>query len=360
MHQLFEGKGDMKELFSIFTILTLSFVSPLSAEAPVKRKIGVCVGVTGNLASVGTGVRNAIILADRENDPDNRVEFIFEDDGFDAKRTAAAVRKLIGEDRVDGLIVLGSNTSLAVNGIAEDAKIPMIALGNSKKIFEGKKHVMMHFLNTDVENEVVVKEVKKRGFKRVAVIVSAHDAMIALSEAFKKDLPDRVAASFELNTGETDFRAEITKIKAINADAVYNVFLPGPAAIFPKQLRQMGFKGELFSAHAVDDWSQVQNAEGALYGTWFVTGNVVRDPGFAERYRAAFDELPKLATPNGYDSAKLFIEASASSDMNGFLHEVKDFHGIMGTYGLNPEGYFNLPAELRRITPQGFVAMEGS
>lgn len=339
-------------------VLSFALASSVSAEPPVKRKIGACVGVTGNLASVGTGIRNAIILADKENDPDNRVEFIFEDDGFDAKKTAAAVKKLIEEDHVDGLIIFGSNTALAVNGMAEEAKIPMIALGNSKKIFEGKKYVMMHFLNTDAENEVIVREVKKLGYKRIAVIASAHDAMLALSDAFRRDLPDRVVASFESNPGETDFRAEITKIKAVNADAVYNVLLPGPAVLFPKQLRQMGYKGELFSAHAVDDWTQVQNAGGSLDGTWYVTGNVVKDSGFAERYRAAFNELPRLATPNGYDSAKLFIEASSSSDMNRFLHEVKDFHGVMGTYGLNPEGYFNLPAELKKITPDGFVAME--
>jgi len=322
-----------------------------------KRKIGVSVGLTGNLATLGAGIRNGILLAQQENDPQRSVEFIFEDDGFDPKRTVANTAKFINQDKVDGLIVFGSGTALAVNNIAEQKKVPLIALGNSKKIIAGKKYVMMHFLNTDQENEVLVREVRRRSFQRIAVVCASQDAMIDLGQAFAQALPGRVVYSTELVPGETDFRAVIARIKAVRADAVYNVLLPGGAGLFAKQLREMGYEGELFSAHGVDDWNEVVVSRGALVGTWFVTGNVVEDPGFAKRYQEVFHDVPRVATANGYDAAKLFITAAHVPDINQFLHELKSFRGVMGSYKLNPAGYFELPAALRKVVENGFVPL---
>ena len=342
----------------ILASLIMSLISrPGWTQAPAPRKIGVVVATTGNLASIGVGIRNAIILADRENDLDDRVNFIFEDDGFESKRAVSSVMKLIESDKVHGLIVFGSGGALAVKEIAERNKIPMIALGNSKKILEGKKYVMMHFLNTDTENEAVIKHLAQLPYRQIAVITSSHDAMLDLSKAFCRALPDRVAISLDVSPSINDFRAEITRIKASGADAVYNILLPGAASLFAKQLREMGYRGELFSAHGVDDWNEVKTSQGALLGTWFVTGNVIRDETFVSRYQAMFNDTPKVATPNGYDAAKLFISASSTADMNSYLHQVRDFQGIMGTYGLHPSGYFELPAAIRRITPNGFVPL---
>ena len=341
-------------LLMAFLLVTFPYVQPALAQAVAKRKIGVSLGLTGNLATIGVALRNAILLAQEENDPSHEVEFLFEDDSFDPKRTVAATMKFIDQDKVDGLIVFGSGTALAVNNLAEAKKIPMIALGNSKKIIAGKKYVMMHFLDTDTENEVVVQEVKQRPYKRIAVICSSQDAMLDLSNAFKKALPERVALSMEILPSDTDFRSVVARIKSSNADAVYNILLPGPTALFAKQLRELGYNGELFSAHAVDDWNQVTNYQGALIGTWFVTGNVIKDNDFVHRYQAVFHDTPKVATPNGYDAAKIFIEAAHAPDMNAYLHQLKDFHGVMGTYGLNPSGYFELSAALRKITASGF------
>lgn len=310
------------------------------------------------MAAVGTGIRNAILLAQQENDPQHEVEFLFDDDGFDPKRTVASVMKFIEQDKVEGLIVFGSGTALAVNGIAEKHQIPMMALGNSKKMIADKRYVMMHFLNTDTENEVVVQEVRRRGYQRIAVICSSHDAMLDLSNSFSRTLPDRVVLSLEVLLGDSDFRAAITRIKASNADAVYNVLLTGAASIFAKQLHEAGFSGELFSTHAVHDWNEVKNSQGALIGTWFVTGNVLNDKGFADRYEAAFKDPPMVAAANGYDAAKLFIKAAKSADMNRYLHEVRDFEGVLGAYRLNPAGYFQLPAALRRITAGGFAPLQ--
>ena len=346
-------------LLAIAALISL-FNFCAAAQTPEKPKIGVSVGLTGNLAAIGTGIRNAILLADRERDPDDKVDFLIEDDGFDPKRTVVNVAKFISQDKVKGLIIFGSGTALSVNNIAEHSKIPLIALGNSKKIIAGKNYSMMHFLNTDRENEVIAEEAKRRPFKRIAVICTSHDAMLDLAHAFTQSFPERIVLSEELLPGETDFRSIISKINAANSDAVYNVLLPGAAGLFARQLRAQGFHGELFSAHAVDDWNEVALSQGALIGTWFVTGNVIVDETFADRYKAAFNDEPRVATPNGYDAAALFINAVKTPDANEYLHHVDDFQGVMGRYKLNPAGYFELPAALRSITDSGFVPLRGN
>lgn len=113
----------MARLSRLVWSLTLCFLAG-NAFAQEVRKIGVVLPLSGGAASSGETIRNSIQLAIKQFGLDSRLQFIFEDDAMQPKNTVTAVNKLIAHHAIDGLVVFGTNTSLAVTHIAEERKLP--------------------------------------------------------------------------------------------------------------------------------------------------------------------------------------------------------------------------------------------
>jgi hypothetical protein len=62
-----------------------------------------------------------------------------------------------------------------------------------------------------------------------------------------------------------------------------------------------------------------------------------------------------VGTANGFDIAKLFVEGLKSGNANGFLHQVKDFEGAFGRYGIGGDNSFSLPATVKVVRGSSIV-----
>lgn len=110
-------------------ILAFSFVTITFAEP--KIKIGVSTVLSGDAATYGIDMQNAILFAN-EKFGDGRYELIIEDDKCDPKTAVSIAQKFANLDKVD--FVLGyvcSGAMLAAAPILERAKIPTIVGGAS-------------------------------------------------------------------------------------------------------------------------------------------------------------------------------------------------------------------------------------
>ncbi len=110
---------------SINTVEEVS-VEEVSVE-PIK--IGMIAPMTGDLAFMGEGIRDAIVLAN-ENTENTKYEYevIVEDDQLDAKMSASAANKLISVDKVDAIITFSSVTGNVVAPIAEQNQIVQLGI----------------------------------------------------------------------------------------------------------------------------------------------------------------------------------------------------------------------------------------
>ncbi len=340
----FKRWGHLRILSSVILLLL-----PVGLHAE-PFKVGVTVPLSGGLADIGQSVKNGIMLASQENDPDARVQFLFDDDQLQPAKTVSAVRNFIDLQKVKALIVFGTGNALAVNNIAEKAEIPMLASSIDDKVVAGKKFIMKHWVSVATLNQAVVDEVKRRGYKRVAIVATEQDAMLALKDLFKKSLPDRVVFDEAFIPGETEFRSSVIKIKQAKPDAVYLILLPPQTAIFAKALASVEYSGEFFGAHPLENRNEIKAANGVLDNAWFVTGAVFADKGFRERYVKVFGVEPENGAPNGYDMAKMIIQGVKSeAPLNEYLHSLNDFHGVMGHYGATGNNDFSLTAVVRTV-----------
>ena len=323
-----------------------------------KLTIGVSLPLSVMAVSSGEAVRNSIILADEKYDQAQCVNFIFEDDQLLAKNTLSIVNRFIDLNHIDGLIVYGTPTSLAVGEIVEKNKLPMIALSILGRVVKDKQYIVKHWCAAERLNETVGREVHARGYKSVAIVSTQNEAM--LRDLYVQSRTSDVVVDDEYVREATDFRSSILKIIAKKADAVYVLLFPPQTAVFMRQLREQGYKGEAFGVHNIEDPAEVAAAAGAMQGMWLANGDETAGENYRAEYLKRFGRETALGGASGFDAAKLFIEgAHQSGELNSWLHSVKGFHGAFGTYNATPNNDFDFGAVIKVVEPDGFRKITG-
>ena len=334
----------------IFFLMIIQ-TSVVSAE---RAKIGVVIPLTGGASSNGQSIANSIKLAQEHFDPKEEVKFIFEDDQMQPRLTVGAVKKLISENTVDGLIVFGSPTSLAVNTLADSSKVPMIGMSVVDRVVQGKHFVVKHWVTAEKETELIKNQIHRLGYKTVAIVSTTNDAMLKLRDLFIQNDLAKVEINEEFAPNDIDFKTTALKIKTMRPDAVYVLLWAPQPGIFAKQLRQIGYSGPIFGAHNLEDPHEISASAGALYGAWYVTGDDRAGNNYYNTYKSRYGTLPANGGINGYDTAKMMIEGVASGDLNRYLHSVRNFEGAYGRYNSTDNNDFDIPAAIKHITSQGF------
>jgi len=338
----------------ITTAVVLSAPRVLPAEGQAgagaaQMTVGVVLPLTGGSSAIGGCVKNSIELAARRFDPAGRVRFRFEDDQLRAALTVSAGRALLAE-RISALVVYGTPTSLAAAPLAEQAHVPMVALSVLDRVVAGRRYVFKHWVPAEAENTLVVNEVRRRGYKSIAAVAMSNDAMLALRDLFVKSAAARVTVNEELPPGDLDFQSIITRIQAAAPDAVYNLLWPPQPGLFSRRLREAGYAGVIFGAHNLEDRSELAAAGRALSGGWFVTGDDRAGSAYYAEYRQRFGAEPTAGGINGYDVAKMLIEAPGAADLTVYLNTLRGFHGAYGEYGASGRHDFTIWAAVKEIS----------
>ena len=103
-------------------------VLAVSQTAEAQIKIGGLLSITGPTAAQGVGYRGAFDFFPKEI-AGQTIEYVIRDDAADPSNAVTLAKKLIGEDNVD--VIIGpsiTTTTLPVSQIANEAKIPIIAV----------------------------------------------------------------------------------------------------------------------------------------------------------------------------------------------------------------------------------------
>lgn len=331
-----------------------------AAQTPIecrkRLKIGVSLPLSAGAVASGEAVRNSVILADEKYDRADCVQFLFEDDQLLPKNTVLAVNKFISVDKVNGLIVYGTPTSIAIGDIVEKQRLPLIALSILDRVVKGRSFIMKHWCTAERLNHAVLREAALKNYKSVAIVSTQNDAMLGLRDLFSKGSGALVVLDEEFARDDFNFAGVAAKINSLRPDAVYVLLYPPQPSVFMKQIRQAGSRVAAFGVHNIEDPDEVRASSGAMEGMWLANG----DDGAGEDYRSdylkRFAKEPGLGGGSGFDAAKMFIEAAYhENDVNEFLHGIRAFHGSFGTYNATPENDFDFTPVIKTITPDGFV-----
>lgn len=290
-------------------------------------KIGGIGPLTGSASTYGNSVKDGASLLIKEiNDAGGingkKIEFIFEDDGATADGAMQAFNKLVDKDGVSA--ILGGVTSGATLAIAKNSterQIPMITpTGTEPSITnEGGEYMFRGCFIDSFQGEILAKYTKENlNMKTAAVLYNAgSDYSIGIAKAYKETLEKNggtVVEYLSYNDGDTDFKAQLTKIKGSNPDVIvlpdyYNV-----VGLIAKQARDISITSQLLGGDGWDSEELVNiggsAVDGAIYINHYYSGDtseIVKN--FVDSYKKEYNKEPDSFAALGYDSAKILVEA---------------------------------------------------
>lgn len=308
------------------------FPSLLSAQI----KIGVAEALTGNAAQYGVPIRKGFELAVSEINGSGgingaKIELVVEDEQGKKEEAINVFKKLIFQDKV--LMLFGptlSNSAQASDPVAQGAKVVVFGTSNTADGITSIGNYV--FRNSVTEADIVPVTLKvaaqKTGLKKVAVLYGNDDIFTKSGyDNFKKALEALkipVTATETFAKGDVDFKPQLTKIKASNADAIVLSALVAEGAPAMVQARQLGIAlpfigGNGMNSPKVFDLAK-DNSDNLWVGSpWSVENPAAENKRFIAAYQKAQNALPDQFAAQAYDAMYIVSEALKKVKLTGKL-----------------------------------------
>lgn len=345
-------------------------------------KIGVSAPLTGDIAALGQSTKNAILLAQEEinakggikiGDTAKKVKFIIEDDENKPESTATVFQKLINQDKV--LAIIGSQSSKCSNAgapIAESAKIPQISpWSTNPNVTKDRSYIFRACFIDPFQGKVVAMYAKEKLKAKAAAVLYdiASDYNKGIAEVFRDEFTQmggKIVGFETYNTKDTDFSAQLTKIKGSKPDLLFlpNYFNEVPLQV--QQARKLGIGARIIGSDSWDNPELITLGGAVMNGTCFtnhyspdVESQLAKD--FIAKYQAKYDMVPDAAAALTYDSAYLLFDAiekagkADSQAIRDAIAATQKFVGVTGEVTYNGSGDPVKGAVIIRIEDGKFV-----
>ena len=332
--------------------------SKITSEIP----IGLVVSLTGRLASTGMTVKNGFELAREEINRSplfngTTLKFIIEDDQSTAAGAVAAYTKLIDQDGVSAILgPFTSSMTQEVFPIAQENEVVAISPTSAARGLSAiGAYVFRASLTVDRLIPSGVKTTQAAlGYRRVATIYDSDDVFSQSSDAVLKeafmDNGVEVLTTETIQTGDTDFSAQLMRINELNPDAIFVSALPTEATNILIQGRQLGIPTKVpFIANLTLTPSEIQRAgaaaEGAIaFTAWSSTADTPGNRAFVENYRAKFGSDPDAFAAQAYTAVHILARAIATasstdaSAIRDALAKIGNMDTVLGSFSFDDNG----------------------
>jgi branched-chain amino acid transport system substrate-binding protein len=356
--------------------LTLATVAALAslagtAQAADKVKVGMLSTLSGPGAGLGIDIRDGFNLALKHSGGKFGglpVEVVVADDQGKPDAAKQTADRLVKRDKVDFMTgVVFSNVMLAVGKPIFDSKTFYISANAGPSQYAGAQCNPYFFsasYQNDNQHEAVGKTVQDKGFKKVALLAPNYPAGKDALAGFKRYFKGEIASEAYTPLSQLDYGAELSKMRASGADAVY-IFLPGGLGInFIKQFVGAGLSKDmmLFGPGFSADEDVIRAVGEPMLGMFNTSqwAHDLQNPAnkrFVADFQKDYGRLPTLYASQGYDAARLMD--AAVRDVKGNLADkaalrkaiaAAKFDSVRGAFKFNSNGYPIQDYYLRVIT----------
>jgi len=377
-----------------FSIKTLTLALALAGAAQAADiKIGVAEALSGGAAQYGQSIRNGFQLAADEINAaggvnGNQLALVIEDEQGKKEEAINAFKKLIFQDKV--LMLFGptlSNSAQAADPIAQAAKIVVFGTSNTADGITsiGDRVFRNSVTEADVLPVTIATVVKKANLKKVAVLYGNDDVFTKSGyDNFKKALEAQkvtVTTTETFAKGDVDFKAQLTKIKATNPDAIVLSALLAEGAPIMVQARQLGLTVPFIGGNGMNSVKVFDLAKGAADGLWIgspwsIETQAKENAAFIVAYTRKYKSAPDQFAAQAYDAMNIATAALKKIKLSGDLAKDRDalhaalpsvkWTGATGAFTFrratdkagNPAGYDANQTAIVSVTKNGRYAIE--
>lgn len=286
-----------------------------------------------------------------------KIELVEVDNKSDKTEAVTVANNLVAQKVSVVLGSYGSGVSIAAGPTFEEAKIPAIGAScTNPQVTLGNEYYFRVCFLDPFQGKVMANYAIDGGAKSAAVITQlGDDYSSGLGNFFKKafaDLGGTIASEEQFQTGQTDFKAILTNIKAQNPDVIFAPSSIQTAPLLIKQARELGITAKIMAGDTWENQAIIDgagaDAEGVALSTFFdendttnaAAGDFVK--GFKEYLKANPDALQKnggegvaAVSALGYDAYMVAYEAikAANSAEGAKIKDALKGLEVMGVTG---------------------------
>jgi branched-chain amino acid transport system substrate-binding protein len=299
--------------------------APEATDAPATEGGVTCEGIklaffgalTGDAANLGINIKKgAQLKIDEFNtaNPGCQVELVELDSQGSPDQAPALAKSAIDDAGVVGIIGPAfSGESEAANPLFEEAGLPIITPSATRPTLSENGWTIFHrMLASDaLQGPAAAQYISETiGSTQVFVVDDATPYGLGLADIVRENLGDAVIGNDQVQEGQTDFAATVTKVKDSGADTVFYGGYYAEAGLFVKQLRDAGVEAAFVAGDGVKDPGFIEAA-----GAEAAEGAIVTCPcgppedfvEFFAAYEAKFGEAPQTYGAEAYDAATAFL-----------------------------------------------------
>lgn len=226
------------------------------------------------------------------------IELVKADDACEPKQAVAVANRLVESDGVEAVIGhFCSSSTIPASAVYDEAAIFTITPASTNpQVTDRNLKAMFRVCGRDDQQGAVAARfiAEQLKAKRVAVVHDKTTYGQGLADAMRAVLNQAGVKEvlYEgITQGEKDFNALVTKIKSVNAEAVYFGGLHGEAGPLVRQLREQGSSAAFISGDGIVSQDLVTAAGGPQFtnGVYMTFGadprNLKAGQGLVERFR---------------------------------------------------------------------------
>lgn len=282
-------------------------------------KVGVFLPLTGDNAAGGELELRGIKLANKLH-PEvlgKKVELVVADNKSDKAEAASVAARLIEKDKVSVIVgSYGSSLSMAAGNIVKENKVPAVGTScTNPQVTANNDYYFRACFIDPFQGKVMAEYAHQNGYKNVAIVQEvSNDYSVGLAKFFREEFvkltgnENSIVDVANYQTGDKDFTAILTNIKALNPDAV---FAPGnftESALLVKQARQLGIEAPFMGG---DTWETQEfidvggkDVEGVALSTAFDREKASTEEAkkFLDAYTQEYKGEPSALTAMAYDA----------------------------------------------------------
>lgn len=333
------------------------FISAVPAAAQTEPsailRLGMVAPFTGDFAPYGLHIRQGVELAQAELKKKGIETELFAEDACLPLQVRGALSKLVQQDKINALVasycVIGM---VASESILEKAQIVSFQTsGGTKEILDAGDYLFTTAARTaDEARSLADYAYTKLKLRQAAVLYLTTQWGEEFSQNFIQrfsQLGGKITGSATNPIGENNFRSELTKLRAGDADGLLLVHLASTLGMAIKQAREIGFSKQLLATTDAEEQSVIEVAGEQAEGLKFLVPEPAQETPemrqFAVEFSKKYGEAPHPLARHAFDATLLAAGVLTVCGLDAVcakerLYATKDYRGASGTFSLDADG----------------------
>ncbi len=324
----------------------------------IDAKIGVISILSGSGSAYGEAITNGFKLAQKEINEKGEVniELVVEDSAGEQEQALSAAQKIMSDDEV--VAILGPTLSTEMNVVGPEADLNGIPIMGTSTTAKGIPQIGEYVFRNSLPEEIAIpaaieKAVEKYDAKKVALIYGNDDVLTKSGfdtmEKTAKDMKLDIVTIETFQKGQSDYNAQLTKIKELKPDLILSSALYNEGAVIMDQARKMGITVPFVGGNGFNSPKVIEIAgdasEGLIVATpWFAEKEDPKVQEFVKNYEAEYGLAPDQFAAQAYDALYIMAEGlknAGEADRDALrdaIADIKDLEGILGKFSFDKDG----------------------